>query len=60
MTDEQQAQQCETLTTTTTESNLLKLLTVAELIFHIDLRRDGPPYSSPLVQSPSTPAWPPC
>ena len=43
MVDKQQEQQCETVTTTTTESNLHKLLTVVELILHIDLRSDGPP-----------------
>ena len=56
MADEQQEQQCETVTTTTTERNLHKLLSVTELIFQIDLRSDGPPCKlSPLVQSPTTP-----
>ena len=44
MGDEQQEQQHETVTTTTTtQSNVHKLLSVAELIFQIDLRSDGPP-----------------
>ena len=35
--------QCEIVTTTTkTERNLHKLLSVGELIFEIDLRSDGP------------------
>ena len=42
MADEQQEQQCETVTTTTTEGNLHKLLSVGELIFEIDLGSDGP------------------
>ena len=41
MGDEQQEQQCETVTTTT-HGNVHKLLSVAELIFQIDLRSDGP------------------
>ena len=41
MADEQQGQQHETVTTTTTERNLHKLLSVGELIFEIDLRLDG-------------------
>ena len=41
MADEQQAQQHETVTTTTTERNLHKLLSVGELIFETDLRSDG-------------------
>ena len=42
MADKQQEQQCETVATTT-ERNIHKLLTVTELILHIDLRSDGPP-----------------
>ena len=44
--DKQQEQQCETVATTA-ESNLHKLLTVAELMLHIDLRSDGPPANLP-------------
>ena len=53
--DEQQEQQCETLTTAT-ESNLHKLLSVVELIFHIDLRSDGPLTNrAHLYRAPTTP-----
>ena len=43
MADEQQEQQCETVTTTITQRNLYKLLSVGELIFEIDWRSDAPP-----------------
>ena len=52
MADEQQEQQCETVTTTTTEGNLHKLLSVGELIFEIDLRSDVPPLIKPRVTEP--------
>ena len=56
MADEQQEQQCETVTTTTTERNLYKLLSVGELIFEIDLRSDGPPANQSLeLQNLTTP-----
>ena len=43
MADEQQEQKHETVTKTTTQRNLHKLLNVGEFIFEIDLRLHGPP-----------------
>ena len=42
MADEQE-QQCETVTTITTERNQHKLLSVGELRFEIDVKSDGVP-----------------